>query len=81
MTNYRLNQNSVISFFANQIIVRIVNNCIKEFQKWKITLSGTDSGLKNTWDEICVQIQGEYSFHWDTYEGAVKITLSRKSES
>ena len=31
------------------------------------TLSGEDSGLANAWDEICVQVQGEQSFFWDTY--------------
>lgn len=30
-------------------------------------LSGDDSGLKNTWDEICVQVQEEESQFWDTY--------------
>ncbi len=35
-----------------------------------ITLSG-DPRLKTTWDEICVQLQNEYSFHWDDYVEAV----------
>ena len=30
-------------------------------------LSGPDSGLRNVWDEICVQVQGERSFFWDAY--------------
>jgi len=30
-------------------------------------LSGDDSGLKNVWDEIVVQVQGEQSYDWDTY--------------
>src|SRR3982750_3304045 len=34
-------------------------------------LSGDDSGLRNTWDEICVQIQLERSFAWDVYEETV----------
>ncbi|MDD5705169.1 MAG: hypothetical protein PHR35_04545 [Kiritimatiellae bacterium] len=30
-------------------------------------LSGPDSGLKNVWDEICVQQQGQESFFWQAY--------------
>lgn len=29
-------------------------------------LSG-ESGLSNVWEEICVQVQLEHSFYWDTY--------------
>lgn len=37
----------------------------------KETLSGDDSGLENTWEEICVQVQGEQSFFWDAYSDAM----------
>lgn len=30
-------------------------------------LSGADSRLISVWQEICVQVQGEESFLWDTY--------------
>ena len=29
--------------------------------------SGEDSGLKNLWDEVCVQVQGEESVFWSAY--------------
>ena len=29
--------------------------------------SGDGSGLKNAWDEICVQVQYDESTSWDTY--------------
>ena len=32
---------------------------------------GDESGLQNTWDEICVQIQSEKSFGWAFYEQTV----------
>lgn len=35
-----------------------------------------DSRLVTTWDEICVQIQDEYSFHWDVYEESVENHLA-----
>jgi hypothetical protein len=30
--------------------------------------SGDDSGLKNIWDEICVQVQEQEFFMWDLYK-------------
>lgn len=30
-------------------------------------LSGEDSVLANVWEEICAQVQSEYSFFWDAY--------------
>jgi hypothetical protein len=51
---------------------RITRKCIRKIQGCDITLSCDDSGLKNTWEEICVQIQGEYSFYWDTYEETIE---------
>jgi hypothetical protein len=29
--------------------------------------SGDDTPLKNVWEEICVQVQGEESIMWDAY--------------
>lgn len=40
-------------------------------------LSGDDSGLSNVWDEVCVQVQGEESFHWDTYLDVIDDLLTR----
>lgn len=34
-------------------------------------LAGDDSGLKNSWDEICVQIQGEKFALWSAYEDTI----------
>ena len=39
-------------------------------------LSGGDSGLKNIWEEICVQVQYERSVLWDTYDETVKSIVS-----
>jgi hypothetical protein len=35
-------------------------------------LSGVDSPLKNSWEEICVQCQGEESIFWSAYEDTVR---------
>lgn len=36
------------------------------------TLSGEDSELRNTWEEICVQVRGEQTPYWDAYECAMR---------
>ena len=51
---------------ADILIEKGSNQIIQSFQKLDINLSGWE-GL-NTWDEICVQVQGEYSFEWNLYE-------------
>ena len=35
-------------------------------------LSGDDSELDTTWDEICVQVQDEESVFWDVYDEIVR---------
>lgn len=39
-------------------------------------LSGDDSGLKNSWEEVCVQVQGEQSYFWDAYEDLLRQFLA-----
>jgi hypothetical protein len=38
-------------------------------------LSGDDSILKNVWEEFCVQLQGEHSVFWSTYEDTIRIIV------
>lgn len=38
-------------------------------------LSGDDSGLKNSWEEVCAQVQGEQSYFWDAYEDTIRQFL------
>jgi len=53
---------------CNHLIDRIVNQTIKQLKApGRALLSGEGSGLANTWEEICVQVQDEYSFFWDSY--------------
>lgn len=39
-------------------------------------LSGDDTPLKNSWEEICVQLQTEESFAWSAYETTVRVTVT-----
>jgi len=47
---------------------RISHKVIRDLQKMKeCMLSGVDTILKNVWDEVCVQVQDEESWEWDSY--------------
>ena len=60
-----LSEVSIIYTVAKLSASRIARKAIHDLQQMTVTMSGDDSGLKNTWDEICVQIQQEESFFWD----------------
>lgn len=51
-------------------IVPIVIKSLRKFGREFMT-SGEGSGLKNVWDEICVQFQSQESIHWDAYEDLI----------
>ncbi|MEZ4799165.1 MAG: hypothetical protein R2809_05155 [Flavobacteriales bacterium] len=38
-------------------------------------LSGEDSGLRNVWEEICVQVQGENSYFIQQYDNCIISTI------
>ena len=38
-------------------------------------LSPDDHGLKNAWEEICVQKQGEESVLWDAWEDTIEMVI------
>ena len=56
-------------------LTKIVNKSVYQLRRMKTTLSGDDEGLINTWDEICVQIQGEASIYWDIYRDTVESVV------
>jgi len=39
-------------------------------------LESSDHGLKNTWEEICVQLQDEESVFWNAYDETVEQTIN-----
>jgi hypothetical protein len=61
-------QEKIIQKIAEDEANRICRKVISQLIKIKDTLSGDDSELENAWDEICVQVQQEESFYWETYE-------------
>lgn len=53
--------------WARQLERKIITQTVNRLRQMTDTLSGDDSGLINTWDEICVQVQGEESFYASMY--------------
>jgi len=60
-------QNQLVRGYANKAAKAVAEAAEKTLVKSKHTLSGDDSGLMNTWEEISVQVRGEESFFWDAY--------------
>ena len=58
--------------FANIAATRTATSAMKYLIKSKHTLSAEDSGLKNTWDEICVQVQDIRTYFWDGYVASMR---------
>lgn len=58
----------IIRQFAESMGNIIASNTIKELQKLPAELLGVDSGLKNVWEEICVQVQDIDTVFWKEYE-------------
>jgi hypothetical protein len=67
-----MSESAIVREVAEKAARRITRRVISALQKMKDTLSGDDSELKTTWDEICVQIQDQKSFHWDAYDETVR---------
>ena len=63
----KLSEFRICKDLSMHVIRRILNSTIRGLQGMDAGLSGDDSGLKNVWDEIVVQVQGEQSYDWDTY--------------
>lgn len=57
---------------ADNATVIICDAAKAQLLRNKATLSGEDSDLHNTWEEICVQVRGERTFYWDAYECAMR---------
>ena len=68
-----LSEGAVVRELADQICRRLTRRVIATLQKLNNgLLSGEDSGLENTWDEICAQLQFEAAFTWEAYDQTVK---------
>ena len=61
-----------VSSYHEDLISENVISKLKALRDPNFLLSGDDSGLENTWEEVCSQVQGEESFHWDVYINTIE---------
>lgn len=83
MRNTRqLSPNCIARELGEALSRRLVNACIRDLQRMRgdALLSGEFSGLRNVWDEICVQQQWEHSFSWRAYQVAIEADLECRLE-
>ena len=69
----------IIDCQAEACVGKVSRKVIRELQKCKrnsnMMQTATDSGLDNLWDEVCVQVQREYSAVWDVYEDFILSSI------
>ncbi|MBX7052703.1 MAG: hypothetical protein K1X54_11755 [Flavobacteriales bacterium] len=65
---------SRIGNLAIDKVAKSVQSDLMQLTEWN--LSG-DSGLNNTWEEYCAQIQGEDSFHLDEYLETIRNYIKK----
>ena len=74
-------QENILRQIADRQCNRICRATIRNLQKLTdCKLSGDDTVLKNTWDEICVQMQSEESYAWDAYLETMKPHIAYEVE-
>lgn len=69
-------EEQVVRALALRISSDIARKTAVALRKLTNTLAlGDDTGLKNTWEEVCVQIQYEQSVLWDAYEDTIDAII------
>lgn len=61
-------RDALIARFACRVANKLTRSVIRTLQSTTDgRQSGDDSGLKDLWDEICVQVQSQESVYWNLY--------------
>jgi len=70
-------RNKILAAIAWRACERISRAVIGALQKTTEGMqSGSDSGLKNIWDEICAQVQRQESALWEAHVDTVKDVIA-----
>ena len=65
-------ESDIVRQLAERVCSRVTRRVIRSLQRnTDDRLSGDDSDLKNVWEEVCVQVQGEESADWSAYESTI----------
>lgn len=73
MTEYSILYN-LKEYHAKKISAKVIRT-LKQL-KGDSLLESSDHGLKNTWEEICVQLQEVESVFWNAYDETVEQTIN-----
>ena len=69
-------QEEIISDLARRACNTLSRKVIRSLRKMTDCMqSGDDTFLKNIWDEICVQVQGEESVMWEDYMDIIESLI------
>jgi len=66
--------------WAEQLRAECAEHAIAKFKGMRDCMLSGDSGLRNIWEEICAQVQGEESCDWDTYVELIEDFIQGKVE-
>lgn len=72
------NEAAVLRDYVKATFDKVAKGVVHDLQRISDTHSGPDSGLRNAWDEICVQRQSEQSYSWEAYDETVRNCISRR---
>jgi hypothetical protein len=73
-----LSENDIVQALAEHDCRQITRRTILNLQSINMEealLSGKESGLHNTWDEVCVQFQDDFWLCWDVYETTIRAVV------
>lgn len=73
--NKGLSESAIVEAVAVQASRSVTRKVIAHLQGMSHLLSGDDTELKTTWDEICAQVQDEQSIFWDAYDETVRSVV------
>jgi hypothetical protein len=69
-------RDKIISDLARKECETLSRKVIRSLSKMTDGMqSGDDTPLKNIWDEICVQVQGEQAVMWDAYLDTIESLI------
>jgi hypothetical protein len=73
--NEGLSESAIVRAIAEKAARHVTRKVIAALQYMTDMLSGDDSGLETTWDEICAQVQYEKSLSWNSYDDTVRTIV------
>ena len=72
----------LLASHTSKLTADIAASIIRQLQGIKrdrgMMQSPESSGLINLWDEVCVQVQREYSVFWDAYEEFIRTIIEER---